>query len=767
MNKVIFVKCNAVLSFFRIKNRWVHHIRNVGVVAHIDAGKTTTSEQMLFLSGETKSVGRVDDGDTVMDFLPQERERGITISSAAISFQWKEHLINLIDTPGHVDFTIEVERSARVLDGAILVIDAVAGVQAQTQTVWKQIKKQNVATIAFINKMDRDGSSYERSIQSIQTKLNTNPIPIQLPIGSEQSFHGVVDLVTMKKITWGQPREIISSRSPVPPIIEDMDVKDINYNEAIKQRGEMLERLSECNENFMEKYLNFLDSPHYDSREFNKISESKYFTTRDIYETIRTGCIHGTIIPSVCGSSLRGKGVELLLDCILSYLPSPADRSPSYILNVKNKNKKEITVMTKELIGLVFKVVYDNIRGYLVYLRIYSGTISSKQVIYNTTRQHKERVNQLVKINADDYINISEAGAGEVVCIVGLKSTYTGDTIVADKSKYESYILEGLNIPQAVYSIAIEPELSSQQTELEEALNILQIEDPSLKVEYNKESGQIVLHGIGELHIDIVIDKLNRQFHVPVSTGKAYVAYRESLRTDYILREEWCKYERIISGKRLYANIKFRIEYLSSSAEIPSSSSSLSSDVAKINTMATMNESWIDIDKETIKKLSSEEYDALLDSIRSSLFRGPKGYPIISTKITVIDIEKDIDTTAGGIRACASTYIDSIFRKEGNTEFLEPIMSVEITLPTRYMGTVLSDMSVKRRADIVEVLADPLNSGSNLNQSTKIIAFIPLATMLGYATSIRSMTQGEGQFSMEYLKHSPIDYSLAMNDVNR
>lgn len=722
-------------------------IRNVGIVAHIDAGKTTTSEQMLFLSGETKSIGRVDDGDTVMDFLPQERERGITIQSAAISFKWKDHVINLIDTPGHVDFTVEVERSARVLDGAILVIDAVAGVQAQTLTVWRQVRKQRVATIAFVNKMDRDGANYYRALGTVKSKLQVHPVQMQYPLGYEQGFYGVVDLCTLTKITWGLPNEVVSSRSPPKPVLTKIKPDDKLFDEVMMARRLMIEQLAEVDEAIIEKYLNVKE---------NDLLGPDVFSSEEIFAATRRHCINGSIIPALCGASLRGKGVELLLNAIVDFLPSPADGLSYSLIHSKTAAIHKIDYTSKEFCALAFKVVWDTMRGFLVYARVYSGKIDAKDTIYNSSRRLKERVNQLVRVSADDYESITSASAGDVVCLVGLKSTYTGDTIVAEKGPWESYVLDGMTIPEAVYAVSLEPETSSQRTDLEKALTIMQREDPSLRVENNIESGQLLVRGLGELHIEITVDRLHRQYDIPVYIGKAYVAYRESIHIDCGQKVYEFRYDRIIAGKRLFAKVKFQVEpLLSSHLTLATTSLTNQSHRPAISPLVEMH-------KDLAKTMTGDEFTALHDAFQHSLLRGPKGYPVSGVKITVQALEKDSDTTLGAIRACVAMGVDSVLRTQSLYEFLEPVMSVEINLPNKSLGGVLSDLTVKRRADIVEVVADETSS---ISRST-ILAHIPFATMLGYATAVRSSTQGEGSFSMEYLHHSPIDYELANTEMS-
>ena len=510
-------------------SRSILDTRNVGIIAHIDAGKTTTTEQMLFLCGETNAVGKVDNGDTVMDFLPEERERGITISAAAISFQWKHISVNLIDTPGHVDFTIEVERSSRVLDGSVIIIDAVSGVQAQTNTVWRQTKKQNIPALCFVNKMDRAGADFRRSIESVRSKLGAHAVPIQFPLGEDDLFKGVVDLIGMKKVLWNQNSEFA--------LLVDLDSQDPLFEEALTRRTEMIEAIAEVDEPLMEIYLQQTSS---DSATAPDISIS------EVLSAIRRACCAGQLLPVLCGASLKGKGIEPLLDCIAALLPSPFDRPDIRLVHSENKDSiKFLSPRSGELCCMCFKVVYDSKRGPLVYVRVFSGTLNAKQLVLNSSKNHKERINQLLKVSADDLDMISEAGPGSVCCIVGLKHTVTGDTLMETGSQLSKYVLDGLTIPPPVYALSIEPEKSSQQKELEQALNILSIEDPSLQVEISAESGQTLLRGIGELHLEIVCEKLRRQHGIVVTCGRAYVAFRESLGRDHLPAEMWHTYDRV------------------------------------------------------------------------------------------------------------------------------------------------------------------------------------------------------------------------------
>ena len=687
---------------WRHVSRHLHSIRNVGVIAHIDAGKTTTTEQMLYICGEVKSIGRVDSGDTVMDFLPQERERGITISAAAISFNWKDYHINLIDTPGHVDFTMEVERSVRVLDGAVIIVDAVSGVQSQTRTVWKQARKQGIPAVAFINKMDRNGASFDRAVDSLRHKLNVHVLPMQLEVGSEENFEGIIDLLSMTKITWSSSRV---------PTIQPLQSSDDKFQKAMDARRSLIESVAELDEEFMQTFFDNVDSLENIKIEY-------------IIKAIKRCCIQGLLVPALCGSSLKGKGVESLLDAILAFLPSPLERPPAVAVNISSGIKVEVPPDSDKCCALAFKVVHDQARGNMVYVRTYAGTLHAKQVIQNSTRNVKERSNQLLKVSADDYTSISSLGPGQVGCIIGLKNTVTGDTLVADKGPLHSYTLEGLTIPRPVFSLSIEPEKTSQQTDLENALNILKLEDPSLHVDIDKESGQTMLRGIGELHLEIVCDKLRRQFNIDVSTGKAYVNYRERISKSFGTIDNRYVYDRTIGGKRMFAGLTLGVEPLD-----------------------TCDEPEIIVSESVKKAMTADDYSSLIEGMHSSLQKGKMGFPVVGMKIIVKEFERDTDTTPGAIRACAALSLDKIYDCSGH-ELLEPIMSLEAEIPGHFVGDVLSDITTKRRGQINEIVP---NEHLNL-----ISAKVPLEAMLGYATAIRSITQGEGTFSLEYLEHAPV-----------
>ena len=608
------------------------------------------------------------------------------------------------------------------MDGVVVVIDAVSGVQAQTRTVWKQTKKQNIPAIAFINKMDREGADFTRAMESIRTKLGGNAVAIQLTVGSESGFVGLVDLLSMTMLVFDVACS--SSRSPKAPSVEPLKVGSEMYEKAFAARKIMVESLAEVDDVLMEKYL-------------TSDNDGEDLSPTDIIPALRRACIKGDIVPTICGASLRCKGVEPLLDSIITFLPSPLDRADSIAVDKKTGKMRNISCHDEDLCALAFKVVHDPARGSLVYLRVYSGIIEAKQMIYNSTRGGKERINQLLSVSADDFLPITQAGPGSVVCLVGLRGTFTGDTLVADKGPLQSYVLDGLSIPEAVYSLAVEPEKSSQQAQLDAALAILCIEDPSLRVDLDKESGQTILRGIGELHLEIVCDKLRRQFNVDVETGRAYVNYRESITADEGVIARTYVYDRVLGTKRMFASLDFEVTPKGASEEPTVSIADIVKEIA-----------------------TGDERGAIMDGLKASFTRGPQGFPVTGFHVAVVGIVRDHDTTSGAMRACVSLFMDSVLRGERKM-LLEPMMAVEIELPASYIGDVLSDLTSKRRGQVKEIVT---LDGSSLST---VIGEAPLATMLGYATSIRSMTQGEGSFSMEYSVHCPVDQHTADEFFNK
>ena len=595
----------------------------------------------------------------------------------------------------------------RVLDGIVIIVDAVSGVQAQTRKVWNQARKRNIPAVAFVNKMDRDGACFQRSIDSMRNKLGINAIPIQFPCGYEKDFTGVIDLLSLNKIIWPSKT---STRNPEPPMVVKLTEEDKQYEEAIEARNNLIEALAELDDKIMEAYL----------------EDPSILTLDALLSALRYGCISNKIVPVICGASLRGKGIEPLLDSISAFLPSPNDRPPEIaVAKQQNDTIKKINILpsSDELCALAFKVTNDNARGPLVYVRVFSGILEDKSNIFNPNKNCRERINQVLKVSADDLEKLNSVESGNVCCIVGLKNTLTGDTLVTEKGPLHNFVLDGLDLPRRVFSLCIEPEKSSQQTELEKVLKILVLEDPSLSVELNAESGQLMISGIGELHLEIVCDKIKRQYGIEVSTGKAYIAYRETLELGTVLNSRF-DYNKVYGPKRFFASLEYTI--------------SSSGDDEKVN---------IHIENNVKKIVTADEYNAIVDGLTASVSRGPKGFPVTGLTIKITNAERDHDTTPGSFQACASSFMDSVLKSTDHI-LLEPIMSIEIDLPTSYVGDILSDFTFKRRGTIKEVVS------SLKGERSLIYGQVPFETMLGYATSLRSMTQGEGNFSLEYLKHS-------------
>jgi elongation factor G len=544
-------------------------------------------------------------------------------------------------------------------------------------------------------------------------------VPIQLPIlGVDSNFIGVVDLISMDTILWGTS-PTSNSRAVIHPVLSKLDDSNsLLYESALSARKRMVEAIAEVDELFMEIYFafeaNLTDIP-----------------ITDILSAIKRQCLRGVLIPAICGASLKSKGIQPLLDSIVTFLPSPLERPPVIARDTKNSVSKSISPTSMDLCALAFKVVYDEARGPLVFARVYSGTLPARQVLHNSTRNIKERASQILRVSADDLEHIDGIGAGEVACIVGLKKTLSGDTLVVEQGPLQNYVLEGLHLPKSVFALALEPEKSSQQDDLEKALNILCMEDPSLHVDVDKESGQTLIKGIGELHLEIVCDKLRRQFKIEVTTGRAYVAFRESLQLieneDEVFAYE---YDKVIGSKRLYAGMSF-----------------------VITKRADIGSPELDY-KVVSEQLTNEERVCLEESFQGCISRGPVGYPVVGFNVKIIEIDKNIHTCSGSLRACLSMAMNTVLKGPLQCLF-EPLMSLEVYLPTEYLGDVLSDLSMRRRGLVREVKTE--------DASSIIIAHVPLVTMLGYASAIRSMTQGEGSFAMEYLEHVQVDDALAMD----
>ena len=673
----------------------LERVRNIGVIAHIDAGKTTTTERILFYSGKTNRIGSVDDGTTVTDWMEQERERGITIVSAAITTIWKNHQINLIDTPGHIDFTAEVQRSLRVLDGGIVVFDGVQGVEPQSETVWRQANKFHVPRICFINKLDRVGASYDYSLKTIRDKLGANTIQMQIPIGSEEDFTGVVDLLEMKAVYW---RDELGS----DPTVEEIPPDLIDF--ATEKRSQLVETIAEFDDSLIVKFLN--------NQEIN---------TTELKTTLRKAVIKNIAVPVFCGSSLRNKAVQLLLNAVVDYLPSPLDIPP--VQGIDPKSEKEITRKTSEeehLSALVFKIVSDPYAGRMAYLRIYSGKIYQGMMAYNVSTGKKERVGRLIRVYADHREDVKEISAGDIGAVLGLKNASTGDTIC---SAHNQILLERILFPDPVISVAIEPKTVADHDKLDKALQRLSEEDPTFKVRVNKDTGQTLISGMGELHLEILIDRMLREFNVKANVGKPRISYRETISKE-IPKIEY-KYAKQTGGRGQYGHVVFSIEPLERGSGVRF------------------------VNKIVRGSVPSEYFSAVEKGVREAAESGViAGYPVTDLQVTFYDGSfHEVDSSEIAFKMAAIFAFREGIEK-ANPVFLEPIMRVEVVLPEEYLGDVLAQLN-SRRGEIHGMEPKPGNAKA-------INADVPLGEMFGYATELRSATQGRGVFTMEFSHYAPV-----------
>ena len=681
-------------------------MRNIGIMAHIDAGKTTTTERILYYTGRTYKIGEVHEGTAVMDWMEQEQERGITITSAATTCEWQDCTINIIDTPGHVDFTAEVERSLRVLDGAVAVFDAVAGVQPQSETVWRQGDKYRVPRICFINKMDRVGADFYRSIDTIVDRLKCRPVPIQIPIGAEDQFKGIVDLVTMKARVWLD--ETLGANFDEIEIPEDL--QDL----AKEYREKLVEAVSESDDHL-----------------FTKFVEGQAITEAELKAGIRSATIAQKIFPVVCGTAFKNKGVQNLLDAVVDYLPSPLDIPPVHGLDVDDKTKEVIRNASdsEPFAALVFKIMTDPFVGQLAFIRVYSGKLNAGESIYNVSRGRKERIGRLVKMHANKREEITEILAGDICAVVGLKNVITGDTICDEKNPV---LLESIDFPAPVIQLAIEPKTKVDQEKLGMAIAKLAQEDPTLKVSTDPDTGQTILAGMGELHLEIIVDRMQREFNVGANVGKPQVAYRETVRQsaefDYTHKKQ-------TGGSGQYARTKLRIEPLPPGGEFE-----FENDIRGGN-----------IPKEFIPAIEKGVVEALEHGILA-------GYPMSDVKVTVFDgAYHDVDSSEMAFKICASICIKEAARK-AKPVLLEPVMRVEVVVPDEYMGSVNGDL-ISRRGRL---------EGTEILGSTQIIkSMVPLSEMFGYATELRSRTQGRGAFTMHFGQYEEVPKSVAEEITSR
>jgi elongation factor G len=661
-------------------------------MAHIDAGKTTTTERVLFYTGMTHRIGEVDEGTATMDWMEQERERGITITSAATTCTWKEQRINIIDTPGHVDFTVEVERSLRVLDGAVAVFCGVAGVQPQSETVWRQADKYKVPRIAFVNKLDRQGADFKRALESIKERLNAVTIPIQLPVGLEDQFRGVVDLIEQKAYIYLD--ETLGAEYKVEEIPADMK------EEVAKFRAEMVEKIAELDDELLHKYV-----------------AEEAISPDDIRAALRRATILNKCTPVICGSAFKNKGVQPMLDAVVYYLPSPVDIPPYHGINPTTKNEEVRKADDKEpFSGLVFKIMTDPYVGQLAFFRVYSGTLKAGTSVYVSTKDKEERIGRIVKMHANKREDIDEVYAGDIAAAVGLKTVTTGDTICA---KNAPIILESMDFPAPVISVAIEPKTKADQEKLGTALNKLSQEDPSFRVNVDHETGQTIIAGMGELHLEIIVDRMMREFSVQSNVGKPQVAYKETIRKH---SEGEGKYIRQTGGHGQYGHAKIRIEPLP-----PGSGYHF---VNEIKGGA--------VPREFIKPINEGIVEAMQGGILA-------GYPMDDIKVTLWDgSSHDVDSSELAFKIAGSMAFKSAAEK-GSPVLLEPVMKVEIVAPEEYMGEVIGDLNGRRGK--IETINTP-------RQGVRVIgANVPLSDMFGYATDLRSLTQGRAVYSMHFLRY--------------
>ena len=674
--------------------------RNIGIIAHIDAGKTTTTERIMFYTGMTHRIGSVDDGNTVTDWMVQERERGITIVSAAVSAEWKGYQVNIIDTPGHIDFTAEVQRSLRVLDGGVVVFDAVQGVEPQSETVWRQADRYGVPRICFVNKMDRVGASYERTIETIIDRLGANPIPMQVPIGFEATFKGVIDLLTMTAIVW---EDDLGKEPRVTEIPADQ------MDQAVEARAKMVEKIAELDDELTMKFL-----------------EAQEISIDELKAALRKGVIANKTTPVFCGSSLRNKGVQVMLDAVVDYLPSPADIT-SITASEPGNPENTFELATRDdapLSALVFKIVTDPYVGRLAYIRVYSGVLSQGQTVQNSTKGRKERIGRLLRMHADRREDITDIRAGDIGAVLGFKESFTGDTLCDSKS----LVLESISFPEPVISIAIEPKSSNDQEKMGEALRKLAEEDPTFRVNSDETTGQTVIRGMGELHLDIIVDRLLREFKVQANVGTPRVAYRESITKP--VKEVNYKYAKQSGGKGQYGHVVFSLE-----------PGARGSGIIFENKIVGGS-----IPKEYISPIEKGFREACESGVLA-------GYPVVDLKITLFDGSyHEVDSSEMAFKLAASIGFKEGVHK-ANAILLEPMMKVEVVVPEEYLGDVMGQLN-SRRGLIQGMDVRPGNAQS-------IRAMVPLAEMFGYATQLRSATQGRGVFSMEFDHYAPVAQSVA------
>ena len=665
----------------------IERVRNIGIIAHIDAGKTTVTERILYYTGRTYKIGEVHEGTAVMDWMAQERERGITITAAATTAEWLDHQINIIDTPGHVDFTVEVERSLRVLDGGVVVFDAVAGVEPQSETVWRQADHYGVPRICFVNKMDRLGADYWRTIEAIKARLNGQPVAIQIPMGVESSFEGVIDLVEDR--AWYFPAESHENPDVVPVPEQYAEIR-------ARYREEMIEKLGEVDHQTMINYV-----------------EGHAVSATELKKALRRATLAGSITPVMCGSALRNKGVQPLLDAIVDYLPAPVDVRPVSGINPRTEQIVERAADDEEpFTALAFKIVADPFVGRLAYFRVYSGHVQTGATIYNATRDERERLGRLLRMHANHREDVESVSSGDIVAAVGLKNTFTGDTLC---DKAHPVILETISFPEPVISVAIEPKTKDDQDRMGETLNRLAEEDPTFRIRYDQETGQTIISGMGELHLEVIVDRMLREFRVDANVGRPEVAYKETITSPSRVEGRFIRQS---GGRGQYGDVWLEVE--------PRGRGS----------------GYEFIDKTTGGVIPREYIPAVAAGVKEALESGIlAGYPVIDIGVALVDGSyHDVDSSEMAFRTAGSMAIKKALNK-GDAILLEPIMKVEVLMPEEFFGDVLGDVNSRRgRVLGIEARSD----------IQAVRALVPLAETFGYTTELRSLTQGRATQNMEF-----------------
>ena len=677
----------------------ISRIRNVGLTAHIDAGKTTVTERILYFAGRTHRLGEVHDGEATMDWMVQEQERGITITSAATTAHWKDHQINVIDTPGHVDFTAEVERSLRVLDGTVALFCAVGGVQPQSETVWRQAEKYRVPRIAFINKMDRTGADFDGVVEDIREELGANAVPVVLPIGAEDRFVGIIDLVDMKAVYYDETKEGIA--------IREEDIPEELLEKARAAEAVMIERISEQDEQLMKKFL-----------------EGETPGRGECIAAMRQATIAGDIIPVLCGAAFKNKGVRRLMDAIIDYLPSPLDLPP--IIGAQKESNTEILRQPKDdspLAALAFKIQSDKHMGKLTYVRVYSGTLNSGEVVYNSTREKRQRVGRLFMMHADNREVVETLHAGEVGAVVGLGDTRTGDTICNEK---HAIVLESIEFPAPVIGLAVTPESRIDRDNLSKALMRLAEEDPTFTVTTNQETGDVIISGMGELHLEIIVDRLKREFNVNTQVGKPQVAYRETVVGSV---EHVHKLVKQTGGHGQYAHVKIEVRPAEAGSGLHFE------------------------DRVTGGRIPKEYIPAVERGVVDAMAKGPyAGFPMVDVFVVLLDgSSHDVDSSEMAFRTCARQAFRDACKKAG-LQLLEPVMSVEVTAPEDYTGAITGSLCSKR-GQIIDM--------ESRGKASITRARVPLAEMFGYSSELRNATSGRGEFTMQFEHYEAVPYALA------